>query len=693
MVKLNIYIQDEDAWHLFPIIDYAKNVRQNDYYLFFLKKKYPGLHNDKNVMVCDFPAAVTDEWCNTLSQFACKINADAVTIHTPVHCGKSINFPLLQAFRQKAQAFRLAFCLYETRIADAVFRQELNKLLYEGLDVRGFSQQLKRKVTHHNAEWSPVYNYLFNALVNTTYYLSDFHRNTYKKFFAAPQFRYWSQLLNSINADAAAGALRLLGVDNIILDSLREINEKKKTLFFVDDGEMHLLGHEGKGACLQQEIDAGSVDYIVILNSKGSIPLNVSGANVIALPDNITFASLLLAGIAPRNVYGFPVFELFLAPAKSIQKIFFHEHENFSENATLGRYLALNGFAKKTFRYVNETQRKIAGNYFTKHIFLLAESMGDVLFAAGALNALRDRLEGSFICIVPKIYHDLLSLCPWVDELWEPQYFTQQQAEDIYIAQQLGQYHLPSHVKHILDKKHQIDSFVDAFEGEPVDDSRKSIVLSLDALDKRHVDAFMDAHGLTRAEKIVLVHPNVGVPNRTWPQQYWEALIARFVDDGWSVVLIGSNTNFYSHKKALEIENAAVVNAIDRFTILETAYLMTQATLLVACDSGPVALAGATDIAICALYSVVPGEYRLPWRYGEQGWNSLAVDIPCSYYHCASSYRLGSNEKFDEWCPNNRSYTCMSGFKPDDFYSRIQRFITSERFFDRRVQKKRSPAE
>lgn len=291
-MKLNIYIQDEDAWHLFPIIDYAKNVRQNDYYLFFLKKKYPGLHNDKNVMVCDFPAAVTDEWCNTLSQFACKINADAVTIHAPVHCGKSINFPLLQAFRQKAHAFRLAFCLYETRIVDAVFRQELNKLLYEGLDVRGFSQQLKREVTHQNAEWSPVYNYLFNALVNTSYYLSDFHRNTYKKFFAAPQFRYWSQLLNSINADAAAGALRLLGVDNVILDSLREMNEKKKTLFFVDDGETHLLGQEGKGACLQQEIDADSVDYIVILNSKGSIPLNVSGANVIALPDNITFASL-----------------------------------------------------------------------------------------------------------------------------------------------------------------------------------------------------------------------------------------------------------------------------------------------------------------------------------------------------------------------------------------------------------------
>lgn len=687
-MTLNIYIQDDDNYALFPIIDYAKNGGRNDYYLFFLKKKYPFLHNDKNVMVFDFPATFTAEWFTTLAQFVGKINAHAVTLHSPLHCGESINLPLLQAFRQQsARAFRLSFCLYETRIVDAVFRQELNKLLYEGLDLRDFSQRLKRKVKDNSVEWNPVFNYLFNVLVNTTCYLSDFHINTFKKFFSAPDFYYWSHLLKSTDADAAAGALRLLGVDKVVLDSLREISDQKKTLFFVDDGEAHPLGQAAKGRCLQQEIDGEEFDCIVILNAKGSVPLNAKGADVIALPDNITFASLLLAGITPRNIYGFPLFELFLAPAKSVQRLFFHEHEHFADNATLGHYLALNGYGKKTFRYINETQTKIAGNYPAKHIFLLAESMGDVLFAAGALNALRERLVGSFVCIVPRMYHDLLSLCPWVDELWEPQRLTNQQAEEIYIAQQLGQYHLPCHVKHILDRQHQIDSFVGAFGGEPVDDRRKSIDLTFDALDKRHVDAFMQEHNLTRARNIVLLHPNVGVPNRTWPQQYWEVLIERFVAEGWSVVLIGSNSNFYAHKKALEIKNAAVVNGIDKFTMVETAYLMTQASLLVACDSGPVALAGATDIAICALYSVVPGKYRLPWRHGEQGWNSLAVDIACSYYHCASTYRLGMNAKFDEWCPNNRSYACMTRFMPDDFYSRIKGFIASERFIDQRLRK------
>jgi ADP-heptose:LPS heptosyltransferase len=66
-------------------------------------------------------------------------------------------------------------------------------------------------------------------------------------------------------------------------------------------------------------------------------------------------------------------------------------------------------------------------------------------------------------------------------------------------------------------------------------------------VDKTKVDAFLKENNLTG--RVVLIHPNSGVANRTWPAAAWEALIERFLDDGWSVVLIGSNNNFYSHKK------------------------------------------------------------------------------------------------------------------------------------------------
>lgn len=181
---------------------------------------------------------------------------------------------------------------------------------------------------------------------------------------------------------------------------------------------------------------------------------------------------------------------------------------------------------------------------------------------------------------------------------------------------------------------------------------------------------------------MVLIHPNVGVPNRTYPQSLWSELVDKFIAEGWSVILIGSNNNFYSHKKAVRIENERVFNVIDKFTMAESAYLMTKASLLVACDSGPVALAAVTDIAICALYSVVPGEFRLPYRHGVPGWNARAINKSCQYYHCASSYSLGASETFDAWCPNNKTYSCMKEYTPSEFFNEIKDFLASVAFYD-----------
>lgn len=306
--------------------------------------------------------------------------------------------------------------------------------------------------------------------------------------------------------------------------------------------------------------------------------------------------------------------------------------------------------------------------------------MGDVLFAAGGMNALKGKLSGPFVCIIPKIYHSLLSLCPWVDEIWLIDEISKAQSEDIYLARQLGNLHVPSYLKHIIDEKHQIDSFLDFLGYKDISADRKEIVLCLEHLDKTKVDAFLKVNGLS--SKVALIHPNVGVPNRTWPQSSWDELVEHFLQDGWSVVLIGSNNNFYSHKKTVEIENSRVFNAVDKFTIAETTYLMTKASLLIACDSGPVALAAATDIAICALYSVVPGKYRLPYRHGLLGWNSLAVNIPCEHDHCARSYTPDSGETFDAWCPKNKSYSCMKEYTSADYYREIIQFLRSDKFIE-----------
>ncbi|MTH46134.1 hypothetical protein GJV78_07700 [Escherichia alba] len=682
MYNLTIYINGESSYNIYHFADALINRRENDVSLFFIKNKQLNLPHRENVMIFDFPETITAEWLATVYHFARKINAASVRIFSAVQYGETINFPLIAAFRQdRLNGLSLSLCLFESSFNDIISRQQYNALLNEGLPWRAYGKNFQQKLLTDSGEWDEVYNYLFNQLVPTQYYFYDFYKNDNPEFSSASHYRYLSDFHHTLDREAVNRLLSLLGAGVSMIDTLREVCEQKKTLFFVDDGTDHPLGESGKDACLAREIQNKGFEFVFLLNYKGAVEnLCPSGVNILRLPEAMTLEVLTLAGITPGEVYGLCSQAIFAAKKENIKALFFHEDCGQESNKKLCQYLDANRYGDIPRLFINETQRRLEQGYTPGQIFLLADSMGDVLFAAGALNALRETLPGPFICIVPQIYHGLLSLCPWVDEIWPSESVSKEQHEEIYIARQLGNFHLPSAVRHIVDEKHQIDSFVEFTGQRKASPARKEIVLSLDQVDKTKVDAFLKENNLTG--RVVLIHPNSGVANRTWPAAAWEALIERFLDDGWSVVLIGSNNNFYSHKKTVEINNSRVFNAIDKFTMSETVYLMTRTTLLVASDSGPVALAAATDIAICALYSVVPGEYRLPYRHGVPGWNALAVNQTCQYRHCAKSFTLGSGMNFDVWCPNNKTYACVRNYQPDDFYREITQFLASSRFIN-----------
>lgn len=679
---LNIYIFGNDSYCLYPLLDYFENTGDNHFSIFFVRKKYPNLSASDNVSLFDFPETITPEWLGALYNFSQKIKASTVRIHSAIHHAEKIIYPLLKIFQQKSNAeFAIPLFFYETRISDVISRQEYSRFLNNELSPQAYIKKLEQNLLSDSAECNVAYKYIFNGLTDAKYYILACDKTHHEKFSSITPYSCLSELYAGISHGTVKKTLSALGIEDNVINTIRDICSDKKTLFYVDDGLKHPLGNTSKEECLLTEISKNGFECIFLLNYTGKLN-SVSDASVaiIPLPDNITLEVLMLAGVNPESVYGFCLLDLFYAKKSSIKKIFFHEHEFYNDNRVLIKYIGESEYKDIPVLYINEAQKRLVNSSTPKQIFLLAESMGDVLFAAGGLNALRNKLTGRFVCIVPKVYHSLLSLCPWVDDLWDPESVNNEQLEDIYIARVLGNFHLPSHVQHILDKKHQIDSFLTFLGHKDTVGSLKEIVLSLDAIDKTQVDNFLKMNKLER--KIVLIHPNVGVPNRTWPRQSWAELIEKFIHDGWSVVLIGSNNNFYAHKKAVEIHDHRVFNAIDKFTMAETIYLMTKASLLVACDSGPVALAGATNIAICALYSVVPGKYRLPYRHGKAGWNALAIDRTCQYYHCANHYSLDSGETFDAWCPNNKLYSCMNQYKSDDFYREITRFLCSARFID-----------
>ncbi|MEH3412267.1 glycosyltransferase family 9 protein [Phytobacter diazotrophicus] len=314
-------------------------------------------------------------------------------------------------------------------------------------------------------------------------------------------------------------------------------------------------------------------------------------------------------------------------------------------------------------------------------IFRCAASMGDVVFALGALTALKAQTTEKFVLIANKLYEDMASACPAVDYFWPMNSVTEGKSKLIEKVGMRDKIHILDKWEQILAPKHMSLAFLDEFESQ-WRESDLQPKLDLSHLDTTRVDAFIKEHNLNPA-KTVLVHPNIGAPNRTWTEEGWNAVTDHMVATGWQVVIIGSDKH-NSHKRALmSITNPHAISAVNAFSIMETIYFMRHCALLIACDSGPVALAGMTSIGIISIYSQIEAKNRLPFRNGAQGWNALGIDVACpAYGPCGRLVSTNPKEttgvSFAEWCPKDKTYECMRGLSGETMVYLINHFLQSD---------------
>jgi ADP-heptose:LPS heptosyltransferase len=292
--------------------------------------------------------------------------------------------------------------------------------------------------------------------------------------------------------------------------------------------------------------------------------------------------------------------------------------------------------------------------------------LGDVMMALAAASAIAE-LGGPPIAFqTSPQYRALAAACPFIAEVAATP--EESAALDARFAAggTLHSVNLDSALFG-LSRIHEIDAFLRSGFGihapaalkglriEPPQPARERLALRL---------ASMEPPAAGRAR--VLLHPSNGDRNRTWPQENWQALAARLFLQGHQVISIGQGAMF---------KLDGVVDMIDVFDPLEIIALMNSAELLVATDSGPIQLAGATDIGIVGIYSVVAGRNRLPYRNGELGWRAHAVSPACSFHPCYEGL-LGSeryatyaaaprtpaeNAKYlGDWCLNDEPYACLS---------------------------------
>ena len=302
-----------------------------------------------------------------------------------------------------------------------------------------------------------------------------------------------------------------------------------------------------------------------------------------------------------------------------------------------------------------------------------AGGMGDVLMVLAAAKALKVLFGCPVLVGTSAKYRRLAEACPHVDAVFSNNE-SFQAAIAHYPAGPLRAAHLDA-ASFGIAKSHQIDAYLDAF-GVQAPPNLKQIELRSDPLAETQVENLLGTWpSCTSARARILIHPGKGDPNRTWPRVRWEELAATLISEGHQVIAIGHHSAIPNRSvQDLGVDNLLI--AVDGLDALGTIALMRRSHVLICVDGGPVQLAGATDIGIVGLYSVVAAANRLPFRHGEAGWRAIGLTPTCMAYPCyqlmhdpvvaarvnksVQEEHLNAPTVFSDWCVMQERYRCMT---------------------------------
>ena len=277
-----------------------------------------------------------------------------------------------------------------------------------------------------------------------------------------------------------------------------------------------------------------------------------------------------------------------------------------------------------------------------------AGGLGDVVMALSALSALKRSVRVPVYLETSPEFAELASACPQVTGVFTDHeatlsFFRDSGMKDVRFIDWTP-------ALHGVSRLHQVDSFLSSL-GVTLADAEKGVEFRAELPPgvARRVDALP-----AEARKVVL-HPGVTDPNRTWPASMWKTLCDDLVAAGDAVIVVGRRGGADGRSVA-SIAHPAVLDLTDQLSPLETVALFERCDTLISGDSGPVQLAGATDVAIVALYSVVAGRNRMPFRRNPRV-KSVAVGSSCSFHPCYP--RLNDPEEIARFCTGD-------GVSPDD---------------------------
>jgi len=143
-------------------------------------------------------------------------------------------------------------------------------------------------------------------------------------------------------------------------------------------------------------------------------------------------------------------------------------------------------------------------------------------------------------------------------------------------------------------------------------------------VDLKDISNLLDASGETDFSDYVVVHPGKHWETKTFPVEWWQAVIDGLVVKGQKVCVIGKDErgdppDFKAGARGtVDVDCSKVLDLRNKLDLGGLGALLSMAKTLVSNDSAPVHLAGAFDIEIVLIPSCKHPDHILPYRHETQ---------------------------------------------------------------------------
>ncbi len=335
---------------------------------------------------------------------------------------------------------------------------------------------------------------------------------------------------------------------------------------------------------------------------------------------------------------------------------------------------------------------------FRRILITRTDRLGDVLLSTPVIKNLRDSLPGAYIAMMVKeSLVDLLIGNPYLDEviafdkskkhkgiinsLAFIKYLKEKRFDSVLILHPTVRVHIIAFLTGIkermgydikfgflntcilkheknLGQKHEIEYVLEFLKEIGISYPDKTMYMPIYSEAEAWAERFLKENGLNNS-KIVLIHAQASCPSRLWPQEDYNYVAERIINNYKARIV------YVGEKRDDKIkEGDGILNFTGKTTISQLASIIKHIDLLISNDSGPVHIAVALGTPVISIFGRnQPGLSPKRWGHSNSKSVFLHKDIGCEV--CLAHD-----------CKNG--FVCLNAIKPQDVLSCAEKLLNNK---------------